>query len=613
MKIVQILKQNYILTTILILGAALRIYHIDFQSIWLDELITMNECDPKLSFKETHAIISVWENNPIFYYYLVKINSMLFGHTTFVVRILSAIFGVLSIYLLYLIGKELNDKKTGIIAALLASVNYFFIYYSQEARAYILLTFLTIFSFYKLIKFLKNNTIKNAIIYGLSLTLMINTHFFGLFVLVAQVVILTVFLFDVEKNQRISYFKNSLIAGIIALSIWYYFAWEIFKIASKLEAFWIPPPTPELITGIFKEFFGHSEALIFIISILTIYYFIKLFNSKAESKIIKNNNLIFGFLILAIWIFITIYIPYLRTYLKIPMITSRYLILVLPAIILLLAISISKIQNTIIRNGVLVFFTIASLTDIFVVKKYYTTVNKTQYREISAKIIEKNTSKSKIVSYWFWHFGYFLKDKAMKGDLIGKSLQDYVNELMVKPDKQAFWYVDAHQRPYALTPEAEKFLADNYVAVENLEYYDTWAKYYVPKAGAENTFVLDINQFEPIKSDNGGINMLLFSNGTTKSKPTLLEAGKYRLAVKSMSLPNPPIQGQNAHLAIAVNGKQIGEYFLDEKEEKINYLNFAIDKKKEITIDLTFGNDMIEGTKDRNALIYSVVIEKVKN
>lgn len=611
MKIIQKLKENYLLIGILVLAAILRMYHVDFQSVWLDELITMNECSPKLTFKESHAIISVWENNPILYYYLIKINSIIFGHTTFVVRMFSAIIGVLSVYLFYLIGKEINDKKTGLIAALLGSINYFLIYYSQEARAYILLTFLTIFSFYQLIRLLKDNTIKKAIIYGLSLTLLINTHFFGLFVLVSQVFILLIFLFDVEKDKRVSYIINASIAGVIALSIWFYLSWEIFKIASELQAFWIPEPTPELITGIFKEFFGHSEALIFIITILTVYYFIKLLNNKSESKTIKNNNLIFGFIIISIWIIVTIYIPYLRTYLKIPMITSRYLILVLPAILLLLAVSITKIENKIIKNGVLAFFIVASLTDLFVVKKHYTKVNKTQFREISEKIIEKNPSKSKIVSYWYWHFGYFLNNKGMKGDVIGKSLQDYVNELMTKPDKKPFWYVDAHQRPYTLTLEAEKFLADNYVVVENLEYFDTWAKYYMPKAGAENTFVLDINQFEPIKSDNGS-NLLLFSNGTTKSQPTILEAGKYRLALKAISLPNPSIQKQNAHLAIAVSGKQIGEYFLDEKEEKITYFNFTIGKKKEVTIDLTFGNDMIEGTKDRNALVFSVIIEKIK-
>lgn len=611
MKLLQSVKQNYILIGIIILAAVLRIYHLDFQSVWLDELITMNECSPKLTFKESHAIISVWENNPILYYYLVKINSILFGHTTFAVRMFSAFFGILSIYLFYLIGKEISDKKTGLIVALLASVNYFFIYYSQEGRAYILLTFLTIFSFYTLIRFIKVSNIKNAIVYGIALTLLINTHFFGLFVMVAQVVILFIFLFDVEKEKRVSYVINSAIAGVIAVSIWFYLSWEIFKIASELQVFWIPAPTPELITGIFKEFFGNSEALIFLILILTIYYFLKLLNSKSQSKVIKDNSLLFGFIIISIWIFITIYIPYLRTYLKIPMITSRYLILVLPAILLLLAVSINKIENQILKKGVLIFFVIASLTDLFVVKKHYTTINKSQFREISEKIIEKNPTKSKVVSYWYWHFGYYLNNKAMKGDVIGKSLQDYVNELMINPDKKPFWYVDAHQRPYTLTPEAEKFLNDNYVAVENLEYFDTWAKYYVPKAGAENTFVLDINQFEPIKSDNGS-NLLLFSNGTTKSKPTLLEAGKYRLALKAISLPNPQIQGQNAHLAIAVSGKQIGEYFLDEKEEKINYFSFTIDKKKEITIDLTFGNDMIEGTKDRNALVFSVIIEKTK-
>ena len=262
----------------------------------------MNECSPKLTFKESHAIISVWENNPILYYYLIKINSIIFGHTTFVVRMFSAIIGVLSVYLFYLIGKEINDKKTGLIAALLGSINYFLIYYSQEARAYILLTFLTIFSFYQLIRLLKDNTIKKAIIYGLSLTLLINTHFFGLFVLVSQVFILLIFLFDVEKDKRVSYIINASIAGVIALSIWFYLSWEIFKIASELQAFWIPEPTPELITGIFKEFFGHSEALIFIITILTVYYFIKLLNNKSESKTIKNNNLIFGFIIISIWI-----------------------------------------------------------------------------------------------------------------------------------------------------------------------------------------------------------------------------------------------------------------------------------------------------------------------
>ena len=77
-------------------------------------------------------------------------------------------------------------------------------------------------------------------------------------------------------------------------------------------------------------------------------------------------------------------------------------------------------------------------------------------------------------------------------------------------------------------------------------------------------------------------------------------------------MPEVPIDGQNANVAIAISGKEIGAYFLSEKEDKTNYFNFTIDTKKTVTIDLTFGNDVVVGDKDRNALINSVVIEKVK-
>jgi uncharacterized membrane protein len=612
MKIVQVVKENYILIGILVFAAALRFYHIDFQSIWLDEVITMKECNPKISFKESYDIMAIWENNPILYYYLVKINSIIFGHSTFVVRMLSAIIGILSVYLFYLLGKEISNKKTGLIAAVLASVNYFFILYSQEARAYILLTFFTILSFYKLIQFLKTNTLRSAIYYGLSLTLLINTHFFGLFVLVSQVVILFVFLFDVEVKSRVSYIINATVAGAIAMTIWFIASWKIFKIAAEIQAFWIPPPTPELITGIFREFFGNAESMVFLITVLTIFYLIKVFNAKTDDKGIKGNTLIFSFYILCIWIFVTLFVPYVRSYLKIPMITSRYIIVVLPGIIMLLAIAVSKIKSSHIRNAVLVFFVISSLTDIIVVKKYYTEIKKTQFREISQTIKEKNKSNDKIVSGWGWHFSYFFNKDPLKDVVINKKLQDYVNELMASPDGKGFWYLDAHFSEYKLTPEGEKFLSDNYNVVENLTFYDTWAKYYVPKSSPESTISFSLDEFDPIKSDNGQ-NILLFSNSTTKSKPVSLEPGNYRLALKTRSIPEIPVNNENAHLTISVSGKKIGAYFLSEKEEKTDYFTFNIDSKKEYQIELTFDNDLVLDTADRNALVFSVVLEKVKN
>ena len=610
MKILEKIRENYLLIGILILASILRLYQLDYQSIWIDEIITMKECDPRLTFKESYDIMFVWENNPVLYYFSVKLFSILFGHTTFVVRLFSVIFGVLGVYMFYLIGKEIENKRVGLIAALLASVNYFFILYSQEARVYIMLIFLTVFSFYRLIKFIKNSTLKNALLYGLSLTLMINSHFFGLFLMVSQAVILFVFLFDIEKSKRLSYCINAAIGGFLALFLWFLVSWKIFKIAADIQAFWIPAPTPDVITGIFKEFFGNSEAVLFLIMILTVFYFIKVFSTKNELKRIRENNLIFGFVIILCWILVTIYIPYLRSYLKIPMLTSRYLIVVLPAIVLLLAISINKIKAATVRNCIILLFLIASATDLIVVKKNYTEIRKSQYREITAKIKEKNKSNDKIVSAWGWHMSYFFNTDPRKETVILKPFEDYINEIKTSKKLEPFWYLDGHFRPYALSPDAEAYLNNNFILLDNLEYFDTWAKHYVPKPGIENTIFLDINEFEPIKTDNN-VNILLFSNSTTKSKPIELEKSNYRLAIKSRSIPEVPINGENAHLTLSVNGKKIGAYFLTEKEEAMNYFEFSIPVKGRYQIELTFDNDLVLDNNDRNALVFSVSVEKL--
>ena len=51
------IKLNFILIAILILAAIFRFYNIGFQGAWLDELHTLKEADPSLTFKELHEVI----------------------------------------------------------------------------------------------------------------------------------------------------------------------------------------------------------------------------------------------------------------------------------------------------------------------------------------------------------------------------------------------------------------------------------------------------------------------------------------------------------------------------------------------------------------------------
>lgn len=612
MKALHLIKENKILLVILFLASTLRFYHIDFQSIWLDEIHTMIEGNPKMPYNEFYDIMLLREQMPHLYYLLVKGFSFIFGHTTFVVRMFSAIIGVLSVYCIYLLGKEIYNKKVGIIASLLLSVNYFHIGYSQEVRPYILLSLFAILSFYRLVIFLKNHSYKNALYYGLFASLMINTHFFGLFILVSQFVGVLFFFFDLPKEERKKYFLSAAVAGITTVVLWLP-SIKIFLVVANIKSFWIQLPAPEVYIGLFKEFFGSAENVIFLAYLLSIYYFIMMFKQKkGKDSWFKQNKKLLSFIILVTWVFVTLLIPYIRTFLDIPMIISRYFIGVLPAAILILAIAIANIKSKVIQRMVVIAFVIVSLTDIIAVKDYYNKISKTQYREITQKIIEKNKSNSIIVSTWGWHLRYFFTNEKVKMETKEQTLQEFVDDMKKKvTKKRAFWFMGAHFQTYTLTPDSEVYLNSNFNQVESLEFFDTWARYYVPKAGVDDTYNLSINDFEPIKSDNN-INLLLFSNSTTKSKPQLLEPGNYRVAVKAKSLPDPPIEGENANVAVVVDGKEIGACFVTEKEEKTYYFSFTIKSKKEVTVDLTFGNDLVLNDKDRNVLIYSVIIEKVK-
>ena len=624
MKVVQYLKENYWLLAILFLGAILRFYKLDFQSIWLDEIHTMIESNPKISFKESYDITAFREQMPHLYFLSIKIFSTIFGHTTFVVRMFSALIGVLSIYSIYLLGKEIKDHKTGLISAVLLSVNYFHIWYSQEARPYGLFALMAILSFYRLAIFIKRSTLKTALLYGVFAALMIDTHFFGLFILVSQAFILLFFLFDLPKQERISFFKLSVLSGFITILLWLP-SLKIFSSVMKIKSFWIQPPTLDVYTQLFKEFFGNAEAVLLIVFLVTTYYFIRLFGQKKEKGTsTKQNGMLFSFVILATWIFITLFIPLVRSYIDVPMIISRYFIGVLPAVILILAIGISGIRSNLVQKSVVLFLIIASLTDIIVIKDYYNKTSKTQFREITEIILKRNKDKEKVVSSFGWLMSYFLNEDSTNTPLLNNasgnniavdsSLENYIALMKDKSiPMQSFWYLDGNSKPYKLTPEEETFLNDNFTLESSIEKFDTWTKHYVSKTiqrvGNQN-ISFDIKNFQPANLDKDG-NMLMFESSTIKSPALYLEIGSYVLKINANSLPQKSINGENAHVIIKVGDKKIANYYLSEQpEKKEKIITFENTVNQHCKVTLTYDNDLFVNNLDRNLIIYNIEIEK---
>ena len=125
-----------LLIIILLLALSLRAYHLDGQSLWADEgnsAALAGRSLAQIAHDSAHDI------HPPLYYWLLHGWTGLLGTSEIALRSLSAALGLALVWLTYLVGRRLHGQATGLLAAFLAAVNPFQVYYSQEARMYTLL------------------------------------------------------------------------------------------------------------------------------------------------------------------------------------------------------------------------------------------------------------------------------------------------------------------------------------------------------------------------------------------------------------------------------------------------------------------------------------------
>src|SRR3989338_7517756 len=131
---------------ILVLGTILRLISLN-QSLWLDEAINVMAAN-SYSFFEMITQYAIADFHPPGWFIILWLWGKLFGYSEIAVRLPSVIFGVLTIYSVYLIGKKIVSQNLGLIAALLFAINPLHIYYSQEARIYAFATLAVSINFF---------------------------------------------------------------------------------------------------------------------------------------------------------------------------------------------------------------------------------------------------------------------------------------------------------------------------------------------------------------------------------------------------------------------------------------------------------------------------------
>jgi len=220
---------RYALSALVLTAFALRAYHLDFQSLWRDEVDAI-----AFATRTLPRLLSTFtrpkENGPL-YFLLLRPWIALAGDSEFSVRSFSLAFGVLAIPLAYALGRRWLSPLGSMLGALLMAFSPYLIWYSQEARMYTLITFLTMLSLYLYVEALARGRWPYWAAYIVATSFCLYTH-----ILAALIIPLEIFLFVVWWPRHRARLKPWLAAiGCVTLPYIPLALWEIPLLLSSYE------------------------------------------------------------------------------------------------------------------------------------------------------------------------------------------------------------------------------------------------------------------------------------------------------------------------------------------------------------------------------------------
>jgi uncharacterized membrane protein len=176
--------EAWLLVGVIVLAAVLRFVTLTSQSYWFDEAQAAHELH--LSFAGMWSAWSANEPNPPLYFVVAWPWAKLFGTGEAGLRSLSALLGTAVVLLTYLCGRELVSRRAGLVAAIFAALNPFMIWYSQEAREYMLLAALAGASVLFFVRALRAPSRRHLILWAVFSGLALLTQYFAGFLVAAE-------------------------------------------------------------------------------------------------------------------------------------------------------------------------------------------------------------------------------------------------------------------------------------------------------------------------------------------------------------------------------------------------------------------------------------------
>ena len=343
-------KRNIFFLSLLffIFGIFIRLYNLNFESYWWDEILAFWIDDPNVSYEETYNRRNLTDQSSFLYHLILKNFYHLAGYNPELGRLVPFFFGIISIPLLAILSYQIKSDKSFALTILLVSVNVYLILYSQENRHYTFIFFLSIINliyFYKMF-FLKKFNYKQGHIYILFIffsVLGLSEHPFILIILFSQVLYSIYYMLIFKKKNYLFFLSVVLILAIYLLLNYKFLTQNLiskeYHFVSQLE--W-----NFLYDFFFSRFFG--SLIMGLIYLCTLLFLI--FNFRKKIFLTPNKYLLLVFIIIFSYL-----IPFVYGLYFVPILFDRYIIFILIPILILLAILLFEINNIKLRNIILIF------------------------------------------------------------------------------------------------------------------------------------------------------------------------------------------------------------------------------------------------------------------
>lgn len=245
-------KHIALLFAVVILGAFLRFHNLGEESLWLDECLTLKEAErPTIAA----TLISVKEGtgaNPPLFFVFMRYWIMLAGESDFWLRFPSAVMGIISICLVFILAKDVFGKEAGIVATFVMAVSMLQVLYSQEARQYAMLTMLMLLSWLYYARSLRHGDYDkvsgkanwavskrggskklNKAMYVIFSSLLLYTHYFAAFGLLLQNAVVFMFHKELRANLR-EWILSQIAVAMLCLPVLWFLEKQFFFVQSLM-------------------------------------------------------------------------------------------------------------------------------------------------------------------------------------------------------------------------------------------------------------------------------------------------------------------------------------------------------------------------------------------